>query len=88
MDATLKEIYSLVLTQWPLVAGAYALLWAGLIAYVGFALKRVRALERQVEVLEAALARRAGASGGAAAGTSGGAPTAASAATASGTSAE
>ena len=67
MDATLKEIYSLVLTQWPLVAGAYALLWAGLIAYVGFALKRMRALERQVEVLEAALARRAGASGGAAA---------------------
>ena len=64
MDATLKEIYSLVLTQWPLVAGAYALLWAGLIAYVGFALKRVRSLERQVEVLEAALARRAGAAPG------------------------
>ena len=84
MDATLKEIYSLVLTQWPLVAGAYALLWAGLIAYVGFALKRVRALERQVEVLEAALARRAGASSGAAAGATGGAPTA----TVSGTSAE
>ena len=84
MDATLKEIYSLVLTQWPLVAGAYALLWAGLIAYVGSALKRVRALERQVEVLEAALARRAGASSGAAAGATGGAPTA----TVSGTSAE
>lgn len=58
MDATLKEIYSLVLTQWPLVASAYALLWAGLIAYVAFALKRMRSLEREVEVLESALARR------------------------------
>lgn len=58
MDATLKEVYSLVLTQWPLVAGAYALLWAGLVIYVGFALKRMNALGKQVEVLEAALARR------------------------------
>jgi len=64
MDATLKEIYSLVLTQWPLVAGAYALLWVGLIAYVALALKRVRSLERQVEVLEAALARRGSAAPG------------------------
>lgn len=58
MDATLREVYSLVLTQWPLVAGAYALLWTGLVVYVGFALKRLGALGKQVEVLEAALARR------------------------------
>ncbi len=58
MDATLKEVYSLVLTQWPLVAGAYALLWVGLMSYIGFALKRMNGLSKQVEVLEAALARR------------------------------
>jgi hypothetical protein len=58
MDATLKEVYSLVLTQWPLVAGAYALLWAGLVVYVGLTLKRLNDLGKQVEVLESALARR------------------------------
>lgn len=58
MDATLKEVYSLVLTQWPLVAGAYALLWTGLIVYVGLALKRLNGLSKQVEILEAALERR------------------------------
>ena len=58
MDATLREVYSLVLTQWPLVAGAYALLWAGLVVYVGLVLKRLNGLGKQVEVLEAALARR------------------------------
>lgn len=61
MDPTLKEVYSLVLTQWPLVAGAYALLWAGLMAYIGFALKRMDGLSKQLDVLEAALERRTGA---------------------------
>lgn len=58
MNPTLNEVYSLVLTQWPLVAGAYALLWAGLVLYVGMVLKRLNGLGKQVEVLEAALARR------------------------------
>jgi len=53
-----------VLTQWPLVAAAYALLWAALIVYVGLAIRRVRGLERQLEVLESALDRRFGAGGG------------------------
>lgn len=61
MNPTLKEVYSLVLTQWPLVAAAYALLWAGLIVYVGLAFGRLRKLSKQVEVLEAAVARRSGA---------------------------
>lgn len=60
MNPTLEEVYSLVLTQWPLVAGAYALLWAGMVVYVGMALKRLNALSRQLEVLEAAVARRSG----------------------------
>lgn len=58
MNPTLKEVYSLVLTQWPLVAGAYALLWAGMVVYVGMALKRLGSLGKQLEVLEAAVARR------------------------------
>lgn len=58
MNETLKEVYSLVLTQWPLVAGAYALLWVGLVSYVGFALKRLNSLGKELEVLEAAIARR------------------------------
>jgi hypothetical protein len=61
MNPTLKEVYSLVLTQWPLVAGAYALLWAGMVIYVGMALKRLGGLGKQLEVLEAAVARRQGA---------------------------
>jgi hypothetical protein len=58
VNPTLKEVYSLVLTQWPLVAGAYALLWAGMVLYVGMALKRLNGLGKQLEVLEAAVARR------------------------------
>ena len=61
MNPTLKEVYSLVLTQWPFVAAAYALLWTGLIVYVGLAFGRLRKLSKQVEVLEAAVARRSGA---------------------------
>ena len=58
MNPTLEEVYSLVLTQWPLVAGAYALLWAGMVIYVGMAVKRLNGLGKQLEVLEAAVARR------------------------------
>lgn len=58
MNPTLKEVYSLVLTQWPLVAGAYALLWAGMVVYVGMAVNRLKGLSKQMEVLEAAVARR------------------------------
>jgi hypothetical protein len=58
MNPTLDEVYSLVLTQWPLVAGAYALLWVGLVVYVGLAIKRLGALSKQIEVLEDAVARR------------------------------
>lgn len=58
MNPTLKEVYSLVLTQWPLVAAVYAIIWLGLLTFIGFALKRLNGLSKQVEVLEAALARR------------------------------
>ncbi|MBF4510679.1 MAG: hypothetical protein ISP10_09425 [Aeromicrobium sp.] len=57
-DPTLKEVYSLVLTQWPLVAGAYAILWAVLVVYVGMTLRRLGGLDKQLKVLESALERR------------------------------
>jgi hypothetical protein len=59
MHPTLKEIYDLVLTQWPLVAAAYAVLWAALVVYIGLAIRRLNALGKQIEVLEAAVERRA-----------------------------
>ena len=58
MNPTLKEIYSLAFYQWPFVAAAYALIWVGLVAYVGFAWNRVSKVEREVAVLEESLARR------------------------------
>jgi CcmD family protein len=60
MNPTLKEIYSAVLEQWPLVAAAYAILWTTLVAYIAFALRRLNRLGKQVEVLEAAVERRVG----------------------------
>lgn len=57
-DPTLKEVYALVLTQWPLVAGAYAILWAVLVVYVGMTLRRLGGLDKQLKVLESALERR------------------------------
>jgi hypothetical protein len=59
MDPTLEEVYSLVLDQWPLVAAAYAILWAALVVYIGFALRRLSGLGKQLEVLEDSIARRA-----------------------------
>jgi CcmD family protein len=58
MNETLKEIYSLAFTQWPLVAAAYAVIWVGLLVYVGFAWRRVADVEKQVVALEEAVARR------------------------------
>ena len=58
MNETLKEIYSLAFTQWPLVAGAYALIWVGLMVYVAMAWRRVSDVEKQVVALEEAVARR------------------------------
>lgn len=58
MNPTLKEIYSLAFYQWPYVAAAYALLWVGLLAYVGMAWRRVSKVEAEVKVLEESMARR------------------------------
>jgi hypothetical protein len=59
MDPTLKEVYDLVLDQWPLVAGAYAILWTALVVYIGMALGRLGTLKSEMKVLEEAIERRA-----------------------------
>jgi hypothetical protein len=59
MDPTLKEVYDLVLDQWPLVAGAYAILWTALVVYIGMALGRLGKLKSEMKVLEEAIERRA-----------------------------
>jgi len=58
VNPTLKEVYDLVLDQWPLVAGAYAILWAALVVYIGMALGRLGKLKSEMKVLEEAIARR------------------------------
>lgn len=58
MDSTLKEVYDLVLDQWPLVAAAYAILWTALVVYIGMALGRLGRLEKELGVLEEAIERR------------------------------
>lgn len=58
MNPTLSEIYSLALDQWPLVASAYAILWATLMVYIGMTLRRLGRFEKELSVLEEAVQRR------------------------------
>jgi len=58
MNETIKEIYSVTYSQWWLVTAAYALIWVGLLGYVGFAWRRVGEVEKQVVALQEAVDRR------------------------------
>lgn len=58
MDPTIREVYDLVLQQWPYVAGAYAVLWVALVVYIGMVFGRLGKLEREMAVLEEACERR------------------------------
>lgn len=58
MDPVLQEIYRTVLGAAPYVLAAYVLLWVGLMGYVALGIRRVRALEKELAVLEEAVARR------------------------------
>jgi CcmD family protein len=59
MDPVLAEIYKTVLGAAPYVLAAYVLLWVGLFGYVTLVLVRIGGLEKQIGVLEDAMARRA-----------------------------
>lgn len=58
MDPVLSAIYKTVLDAAPYVLAAYALLWIGLMGYIAFGIRRVSALEKELAVLEEAVARR------------------------------
>ncbi|MEI7815413.1 MAG: CcmD family protein [Coriobacteriia bacterium] len=58
MDPVLAEIYKTVLGAAPFVLAAYVLLWVGMFGYVAFVMVRLNGLEKQIAVLEEAMARR------------------------------
>jgi hypothetical protein len=60
VDPILAEIYKTVLGAAPYVLAAYVLLWVGMFGYITFVLVRLGGLEKQIAVLEEALARRDG----------------------------
>jgi CcmD family protein len=59
MDPVLSQIYSLVSPSLPYVIGAYGVLWAGLMVYVSVVLGRLGRLEKQLTLVEEAVAKRA-----------------------------
>jgi len=52
------ELYRLAITDAPYVIAAYAILWIAFVGYVTLALRRMMRLEKEVQVLEDAVARR------------------------------
>ena len=58
MDPVLKEIYSLVTPAAGYVLAAYLLLWVGLFGYVTAVLMRLGRIERELRVVEEAVARK------------------------------
>lgn len=58
MDPILSEIYRNVIGAVPYVLAAYVLLWLGLFGYISFVLRRLSGLEKQIALLESAMARR------------------------------
>ena len=59
MNPLLKEIYGLVIPAAPYVVGAYGIIWVALFGYVFAIANRVGRLEKEIDVVEAAVKRRA-----------------------------
>lgn len=64
MNSVLTEIYSTVLSGAPFVIAAYALVWAVMVAFVIVLAVRFKKVEKQIDVLEEALAARTGSGDG------------------------
>lgn len=58
MNPTNLELYRLALTDAPFVIGAYAVLWVAFVVYLTLILRRIMGLEKEIAVLESAVARR------------------------------
>lgn len=64
MNEILMTVYGAVLPAAPYVIAAYALILVALFVYVAIVVRGLKKNERDIEALEEAIARRAGASGG------------------------
>ena len=60
MEATNAELYRLALHDAPYVIAAYAVLWVAFTGYLTMVLRRIMRLEKEVVVLENAVAKRSG----------------------------
>lgn len=58
MEATNAELYRLALHDAPFVIGAYAILWVAFVGYLSIVLRRIMRLEKEVAVIESAVAKR------------------------------
>ncbi len=60
MQETNLELYRLAITDAPYVIAAYAVLWIAFVGYLTMVLRRMMRLEKEITVLEDAVARRSG----------------------------
>jgi CcmD family protein len=58
MDPVMQQIYQLVVPSLPYVIAAYGVLWLGLMVYVVVVMSRLGRLEKQLALVEEALAKR------------------------------
>ena len=60
MNPVLADIYSPVIRSRPFIIAAYALLWAGLLSYGFVSISGLKKTEKQIAVLEEAVAELKG----------------------------
>lgn len=60
MNPVLADIYSTVIPSMPFIIAAYALLWAVLLIYVFVSISDLKKTEKQIAVLEEAVAELKG----------------------------
>lgn len=60
MNPVLADIYSTVIPSMPFIIAAYALLWAVLLIYVFVSIRGLKKTEKQIAVLEEAVAELKG----------------------------
>ena len=60
MNSVLVEIYSTVAPSMPFIIGAYALMWVAILVYVLIIMFGFKKAEKQMAVLEEALAEQQG----------------------------
>lgn len=60
MNPVLADIYSTVIPSMPFIIAAYALMWAVLLIYVLVSISGLKKIEKQIAVLEEAVAELKG----------------------------